>query len=249
MVWSYTLRELSKRYKDSFFGFFWALLRPLMSLAVYAFVRLFLFHQGQASDDGYLFLFSLFCGILPYQLIREVLGSAATEITGRARAIKLLAFPSEIYSVCSAGSSMLNSLFAWLVCVVAYVAVAHGLHWTVLLLPLALLPLFLLALAGNLLLAAFGVFVGDLKNFVQVSLHLGFFLTPVLYELEFVPERVRWLMWLNPLTTIIESCRGMLLGHEVPWLMLGILTAVSALLSLVALQIFVRLKQRFPDVL
>ena len=91
-----------------------------------------------------------------------------------------------------------------------------ALSWTVLLLPPLLLVQFTLMAGIAWIGSAANVFMRDVENVIGVLLTLTFYCTPIFYSIDSVPERYQTLLRLNPMTTMVESYRGVLMGTELP---------------------------------
>ena len=131
---------------------------------------------------------------------------------------------------------------------VVMLIVTGTLSWTVvLLLPLLVLQFVMMAGIGWLTAAA-NVFLRDVENVVGVGLTLVFYCTPVFYSITVLPERHQRLLHLNPMTTMVESYRGVLMGTEFPSAERLVAVAVaSVLLALVGWLVFRRAEPRFVD--
>jgi lipopolysaccharide transport system permease protein len=123
-----------------------------------------------------------------------------------------------------------------------------GLQWGLLGCPLLLLVQFVLLAGIAWLVAAVSVFLRDVPNLIAVALMVLFYLTPVFYSRSIVPERFRWVLDLNPLATIIEAYRALLLREPAPDVASLIVVGVLSLgFAVVGYRVFVRLAPRFAD--
>jgi len=122
--------------------------------------------------------------------------------------------------------------------------------WTMLLLPVVLVPLVLFTLGVSYFVAALGVFVRDTQYVMGVILQVLFFATPIFYPISAVPEDLRWILEYNPLTVFIEQARNVFLYGIMPdWKFLGIASLVSCAVLQMGYFFFVRTKKGFADVL
>jgi lipopolysaccharide transport system permease protein len=130
------------------------------------------------------------------------------------------------------------------------VVVLGTLHWTTALLPLVILPLIFLSLALTWWLASLGVFVRDIGYTVALIVQVLFFLTPIFYAIENIPEPYRTLIGLNPLTPIIENVRRTILwGLQPNWTELASWIVATSILMLLGYAWFMKTKKAFADVL
>lgn len=244
-------RELKERYRGSFTGFGWALLQPLIQLAIYAFVfvQIFKARVPGAGAPGYVPF--LVVGMWPWIAFSESILRSTIAIQENAALIGKVALPREILVLapCVASFLLHTAGFAAILLVLAMtgqgVAISH--------LPLALLlyiPMFACALGISLMLSAFQVFVRDLVQIVGQLLTLMMFAAPIFYDRANLPERYQGFLDLNPFTFYVEAMRNLLLGYgEFPWHGLLIALAVAGLLLAVGHWLFRRLDPHFEDFL
>jgi ABC-type polysaccharide/polyol phosphate export permease len=213
-------RELVARYRASVLGFFWSMLNPLLLLAVYAFVFTTIFQPRFPGGEPYpLFLF---CGLLPWlYLTGAVLDSAVTLIDNGPLLAKVMC-PPEIFPAVVAASHLVHHLLALPVLLAALaVSAAGGWHpfpWTVVLLPLVLVPWVLLVGGAVMAVSALSVHYRDLRDLVGHLLNLLFFASPIIYTLDGleIPDALRTVLVLNPLASLVGVYRDVAFDGVVP---------------------------------
>ncbi|NMG56050.1 ABC transporter permease [Aromatoleum aromaticum] len=247
-----TRREIVRRYRGSALGAIWLVLAPLLMLAVYAFVFgvVFQVRWGGVGDSKAMFAAVLFCGVSVFSLFADVLNRSPMLILENVNYVKKVVFPLEILSYVAVLAACLHFAFS-LVVLLVFVGVSMGVPpLSVVALPLVLLP-FLLVLVGlSWLVAALGVFLRDVAQVTGFITTAMMFLSPVFYPITAVPESYRHLLWLNPMTHVVEMFRGILIfGRWPAWqeLLLWWLVAAGALL--IGHAVFRRLRSGFADVL
>lgn len=255
-LWSLTLqltvRDVTGRYKGSYLGLLWAGLLPALMVGVYTlFFGVILkskWHQDEVSQTH--FALMVFCGLLVFNVFAESVGRAPTSITSNANYVTKVVFPIEVLNVVSVLSSLFHFIVGFAVLVVFAFLFGYSIGWTVVFLPLVLIPLLLAVLGVSWLLAALGVYLRDIGSIVAPALTALFFLSPVFYPATAVPERFRFLMTWNPLTPAIEQIRGIVMENTVPnFGALAFSFAVALAISIAGLYVFRRLKRGFADVL
>ena len=253
LLGSLVRREVIGRYRGSFFGLLWSFFYPVLMLAVYSVVFGVIFRarwsEGATSSHAE-FALVLFAGLMMFNFFAECLNRAPTLVLSNANYVKKVVFPLELLAVVTVGSAgfhLLVSLGVWLI---FYVAVMGLPAWTLLQLPLAVLPLALVVLGACWFLAALGVFLRDVAQVVGVAVSVLMFLSPIFYPLTSLPAGLRWLVELSPLTFSVEqSRRVMMWGQPLqwqPWLVHTLCAAVAAWAGYVFFQ---RLRRGFADVL
>jgi len=248
-----TQRNIEQRYRGSVLGFVWSFVQPLMMLCVYTFVFSVVFQArwGVSTDGGKgSFAVIMFCGMALYNLFSEAVSMSCGCVTGQSNLVKKVIFPLEILPPIQVLTTFALGM-AWFVLLLlgAYFILGF-VGWTMLLLPIVLLPLMVFTLGVSYLVASLGVFVRDTQYVVGVVLQILFFATPIFYPVSAVPSELRWVLNWNPLTVFIEQARKVFLYGRLPdWAFLG----WAALAALIVLQFgyffFVRTKRGFADVL
>jgi lipopolysaccharide transport system permease protein len=245
-------REIVGRYRGSVLGVLWSFVNPVLMLAIYTFVFSLVFKArwGQGSDDKYEFALVLFAGLIVYNLFAECISRAPGLILANVNYVKKVIFPLEILPWVALGSALFHAAISITVLLVFLVVLGHSLTWAVLLLPIVVLPLLLVIMGLSWLLAALGVFIRDVGQFIGMVLTVLLFMSPVFYPASALPEAVRFYLFLNPLTFIIEQTREILiLGHLPNWTGLAIYFGVALLIACVGLLCFEKTRKGFADVL
>jgi lipopolysaccharide transport system permease protein len=246
-------REVEFRYRGSFLGLFWSLLTPLLMLAVYTFVFSVVFHarwgaaQLQSRTD---FALALFAGLTAFNLFAETVASAPYLILAHGNYVKRVVFPLEILPVARFLSNLVQAGFGFAVLVAALLLLKGGPPWTVIFLPLVIIPLSLLSLGCAFFLSSLGVFVRDIGQVVGLAVTALLFLSAIFYPLSRLPAPLQSVLCFNPLVPIVENVRRVtLLGMLPEWLSWFAVTLVSALVAMAGLSWFMRSKSAFADVL
>lgn len=253
LVWQLARREVQSRYRGSWLGLLWSLLNPLLMLALYTFVFSVVFEARwsdatpQSSVD---FALSLFSGMIAFSLFAETVSSAPSLVLGNANYVKKVVFPLEVLPLARFLSCLVQGGMSLLVLLVAMLVCRGGLPWTLVFLPVVLLPLALLSLGLALFLASLGVFIRDIGNLVNVGVSMLMFLSPVFYPLSRLPESYQPILALNPLAPLVVNFRRVTLeGLPPDWPSWCLVSLFSLLVGMAGYTWFVRSKNAFADVL
>ncbi len=244
-------RELKERYRGSFTGFGWALLQPLLQLAIYAFVfvQIFKARVPGAAAPGYVPF--LVVAMWPWIAFSEAVVRSTTAIQDNAALIGKVALPRQVLVLAPCAASFVLHGAGFLAILGVLAITGQGV--VIANVPMALLlyvPLFAYALGICLTLAALQVFVRDLVQIVGQLLTLMMFAAPIFYDRANLPERYQILLDLNPFTFYVEGMRNLLLGYgEFPWHGLAIAIPVAILTLAFGLWLFRRLDSHFEDFL
>lgn len=239
---------LKRRYAGTLLGPMWAILPPVMLIAAYWFVfEVGLRSQGSA---GIPFFFYFTVGMLPWFLFFDTFSSSVNTVVENRHLITKMVFPSEILPVINFMLASVPHMFLLLCMAVAltvqgYIVFAH-LYWIV----YFYLCTFLLAMGLSWLISSMCVFLRDAAPAAALVVGLVFWITPIMWRIDAIPEAWRAFFEWNPVAYLVNGYRLALMGtgdmnsssHIRFWI-------VTLLLLLVGMSVFKRLKHHFADVL
>jgi len=254
LIWQFTMREVQGRYRGSYLGIVWALITPLMTLAVYTFV----FHNvfkarwngANPNENFMVYAMNMFSGIVAFNVFAESVSNAPKLIVANPNYVKKVVFPLEIMPVALVGSAIIHSLLSLLILIVGIFWGAWYPHLSLLYVPIVCVPLVALTAGTCWFLASLGVFLRDIGNLVTVAVQLLFFLTPITYSIYRLSPDAQRLMALNPLAAIVENFRRVVNDGLAPqWTQLGLVTLVSLIVAFAGYAWFMKIKRAFADVI
>lgn len=246
LIKNLTLREIKARYKQSFLGFFWIILNPFFQMVIMSFVFSKIMKIRSLTVPYPIFLYA---GLLPWIFFANSLNSAMGVLVSNSSLIKKIYFPREILIL----STLLAKTFDFFLASIVFLIlmIFFKIPFTpfmILLIPIFLIQ-FLFTYSLSLFFAAVNLFYRDVQYLFDLILSLWFYLTPILYVVEFFPEKYRLIFKLNPMSVFINAYRQVLLGGGWPsWSSLGIGLGVSLVVYLIAHRIFKKLEGTFADV-
>ena len=244
-------RELKNRFAGSFSGGLWALIQPLIQLAVYSFVFVHVFKARVPGADAPGYVPFLVVALWPWTAFSEALLRSATAIQDNAALIGKVSLPREVLVVASVASSFAVHLTGFVAILIVLIVAGKGVFISGLLPALLLfLPLFALALGLALLVSAVQVFVRDLVQALGQLLTLLMFAAPIFYDRALLPENLRGWLDLNPFSFYADAFRALLLHHgafDMTRFAIALLTALIALA--IGHFVFRRLNPHFEDFL
>ena len=238
-----TLTDFRLKYKNSVLGFFWSLLKPLLSFLVlyvvfFIFIRLEIEHY-----ELYLLL-----GIFLWNYIADCSTAGLNSIVSKANLIKKANFARGIIVLSACLSATVTFVLNLLVFFLFVFTAGILPTWTVLVFFYLVFFLFIFLLGLSLLLATGYVYFRDLSHLWDVLLQLLFWLSPIIYSLGFIPQKYHALYLLNPLTQYILMARQILIFNEVPALStLTFVALVSLLMLLVGYLVFSQKSPLFAE--
>ncbi len=254
LILQMTKREIVGRYKGSALGLAWSFFNPVFMLVIYTFVFSEIFksrwHGIGGNESKTQFAVVLFVGIIILNFIIEVLNRAPNLIIANINYVKKVVFPIEILPIVAIVSALFHSLVSLSVLLIAFLIFNSFLNWTIIFLPLVLLPLVFLIIGVAWMLASVGTFLRDVGQSIGILTTVMMFLSPVFYPLTAVPERFRPFILANPPTFIIEQAREVIIwGHAPDWFGLFIYFAISFSVAWLGFAWFQKTRKGFADVL
>lgn len=246
-------RDFQARYKGSFLGFFWAILNPLLMLAVYTFVFSVVFKGKwgiEASNNKFEFAIILFSGLSIFSIFTESVNKSPSLLIGNANFVKKVVFPLEVLPIVTVISSLLQSLISFVILIIAVNIFIGFSSWGIILCIFSILPMIMLTLGLSFIISALGVYIKDISYSIIVLTNILVYLTPVFYPLSVVPEFIQRIMYLNPLTPIVENFRNSIVLSQSPfWGSITITLFISYFIMVLGLIIFKKLSSGFADIL
>ena len=244
MIFSLVKRDLKGRYKGSILGFFWTFLNPLLQLTVYTIV--FSIILPNDIEDFYLFLFVALVTLIFFST--SVSGGAGV-IWAQQDLVKKIYFPRQILPISFVMGQFVNMLLSFLVVFGVLLVSGKGVNLIALMyLPVIFVTELVLALGMALLTSSITVYLRDLEYLLSIIMMAWQFLTPIMYSVDIVPERLLPLFYLNPMTSIIIAYRDILYYKQVPNLrILGIGVSFGIVLLIVGWLVFAKLQRRFAE--
>lgn len=248
-----TVRDVMARYKGTYLGLLWSIILPLFMLSIYTFVFSVVFKAKwgiSVSESRTEFALTMFCGMIPYMLFSDCINKAPGLITSNQNYVKKVVFPLEILPVTVLFSATIHALISFIILFVGVFIFIGTTTWTIVFLPVILLPLFAMILGFSWFLASLGVFVRDIGYSVGVIIQVLFFLSPIFYPISAVPEKFKLFMLFNPLTIIIENLRSVVIWGKMPdWNGILIVAVFSLFILFTGYFWFMKTKKAFADVI
>jgi lipopolysaccharide transport system permease protein len=220
LIWRLAEREVMERYRGSVLGMLWAVITPLVLLAIYVIVFSMIFPSrwvGAASSDrpGAFAIF-VFSGMTTFNIFSDNINRAPKLVFENVSYVKKVVFPLEVLPWISLVASGFNTVIGFVLLLIGETLVFGVPPLTAFLLPLVLLPLVFQTLAFSWLLASLGVFLRDLRQLVGTMVTMLMFLSPVFYSQAALPERLAGLAKANPMFFTITSVRQVLIEGQLP---------------------------------
>lgn len=258
LLWMFTVRDVKVRYKQTFFGYAWALLVPAAQILVFSvfFGELLGISDRVNEAAGRPLPYPLFAltGQIVWNFFRMTVDGAGASLNANANIIRKIYVPRLILPIAALGRPAIDSavVFLLMLAMTAWYAADpdSGMRLTpgLLLAPLILAAAAIPALGVGLSVAALTVNYRDLQYVVPVAIGILFYATPVIYSVDVIPDHLDWLIYLNPVAGFVQAHRAAVLGLPIDWAGLGTSLALSLGLVVFGLFYFARTERQFADV-
>ncbi len=249
LFYYFAWRDIKVRYKQTALGASWAIVQPFTTMVI--FTLLFNKAAGITSGSAVPYAIFSFIGLLFWNYFSSALTRAGNSLVDNQQVITKVYFPRIIPPISSTIVALLDFGFAFIVFLglMAYFRIIPSWEGVFLLIP-ALIITFVAASGLGLFLAALNVKYRDIKQALPFLIQTGLFLTPVIYPVTAIPERFQWLLYLNPMTGVINAMRSSLLGQgAINWPLTAISVAVAILLFVIGLSFFKAKEREFADII
>lgn len=236
-------RDFRGRYKHTKIGFAWSVISPLLFLLIFycLFTKIINLQIPRYASF-------VFTGIVAWSWTQGALLQSVSSISSNAPLVNQPGFPIAALPVIAVLISMINFLFALpFLFVLLWI---EGTVWSasLLSLPAIMAVQFLFILSLAYMVAALNVAFRDVEQALPILLQLGYYVTPVFYDLAKVPAGYHWAFNYNPIAVTIENYRAVLMNGQWPdWQSLGWVTLASLVLLVLGVRYFNRARFRFLE--
>jgi lipopolysaccharide transport system permease protein len=240
LIW----REFSVRYKQTVLGSAWAIVQPVIMMAIFSII---FGRFAKIDPEGFPYPVFVFAGLIPWTLFSQGMPQAALSLVNQQQLLTKVYFPRLFVPIAAAAVFLVDLLISLIIygAVLLYYGVvpSWGSVWLVLLIPLTMIA----TLSIGVTLAALTVFYRDFKHVVPFLTQILMYITPVAYPAKLVSSRWQVLLSLNPMFGIVTAYRSAILGTDWNFRTLIMSTASAVILLLFGMFYFRKVERRFAD--
>ncbi len=252
-LWAYrellsvlTMRDIKVRYKQTVLGAGWAIIRPFLTMVIFSVV----FGQlAKMPSDGYPYPVFVYAALLPWTFFAAAISTSGQSLIGSSGLVSKVYFPRLIIPLSSVGAGLIDLLISTGILLLLVLWYGVGWTWNLLAVPLLLAAVVFAALGVGTLLSALTVSYRDFTHLTPFLVQIWMYVTPVIFPVTLVPERWQWLLYLNPMTGLVEGFRAAFLGKPFDLAGLGISCAIIIALLFAGVMYFEKVERRFADII
>lgn len=246
LLWVLTARDIKVRYKQTALGAAWAIIRPVLTMLIFSIV---FGYMAKMPSDGLPYPVFVYAALLPWTFFAAAISTSGQSLVGSSHLVSKVYFPRLIIPLSSVGAGLVDLAISTVVLLL--MMLWYGVGWTVNLFaaPLLVAGLVFAALGVGTLLSALTVAYRDFTHLTPFMVQIWMYVTPVIFPASLVPERWQWLLFLNPMTGLIEGFRSAFLGR--PFDLSGLATsmAIAAVVFVIGVAYFEKVERRFADII
>lgn len=241
-------RDILVRYKQTTIGIAWALIRPLLTMAVFVFV---FGKLAKLPSDGVPYPVLVFAALLPWQFFANAFAEAGNSLIGNANMISKVYFPRLVIPASAVIVGFVDFLISGVMLAGLMLWYGVALDWRIVTLPLFLAVAVVAAMGAGLWIAALNVQFRDFRYIIPFVVQFGLYVSPVGFSSAIVPEQWRLLYSLNPMVGVIDGFRWAILGGENQLYWPGIVLSLALVLAIAVTGVlyFRKMEKRFADVI
>lgn len=251
MIRSMVAHDMRARYVGSYLGVFWTIIHPLTQIFLYYFIFSVILKIKLGPEyAGTSFGFWLVAGLLPWLFFAEVVATSPRVVLDQADIITKTVFPTELLPLTHLIVSSVNHLIGIVIFIGFLVVFGDGISLRVFLIIPIFFAIGIFALGISWALSSLNVFLRDIDQIIAVLVNIWFFMTPIIYPLHNMPQKLQSLYRLNPMLHMVEAYRFALLGQSnftfssVPYI-----SITAIVIFILGGLIFKKFKPAFADVL
>lgn len=246
LVWMMVLRDIKVRYKQTVLGVAWAVIQPLTAMLIFSIIfgRL-----AKIPSDGVPYPVFVFSGLVAWNFFSTAVSAGGVSMIGAGGMISKVYFPRLIVPLSSLGVSVVDFCISFILLLVIMMLYGVAPSWQIGFFPIFAGGLLVIAFSVSAWLAAITVMYRDFRFVIPFLLQIWMYVTPVIYPVSFLPEKWRWLVYLNPVNGWVDGLRACILGHAIDWIAVLISLLFTAIIFHFGVRYFARSERRFADVI
>lgn len=211
MVLNLIKKDITTKYRRSVLGIAWSVLNPLLMMIVITTVFQYLFKTEIENFSIY-----YLTGSLIFNFVADATTSSMQSVLGSAALIKKVYIPKYMFPLQKCLFAFVNMLFSMIALVIMYLVIRFIPPWTVIMAPIPMIYALVFSFGLGLILSSLIVFFRDIGHLYSVFITVWMYLTPVMYPMEALPERVAAIVKLNPLYHMVTYFRNVAINGVIP---------------------------------
>jgi ABC-type polysaccharide/polyol phosphate export permease len=251
LIWNFIKRDISSKYVGSFLGLYWSVINPIITLIIYVIVfGVFLKVRLPGSTSIWDFALYFAAGFLPWLAFQDSVIRSSRSIIDNKNYIKKVPFPSEIFPIYTTFSEFVNLFIGLAIYLCLFIFLKGAPSVYILLLPLAIVLQLIFTLSLAFFLSSGAVYFRDIPTMLGPLFMIWFWVTPIAYTVNMIPENFLWIVKLNPAYYMLEIYRDVLFYGKLPELNILVPFLIfSVVMFVISIWFFRKTKTGFGELL
>ena len=245
LVYTFAMRDIKVRYKQTALGAAWAVIQPFMMMVVFT---IFFGKLAKIPSEGIPYPLFSYAALLPWTLFSEGITRSTNSMITNANIMTKVYFPRLVMPISGILSPLIDFMIAFVILIVMMLYYGFVPTINIVWLPVFILLALMTSLGVGLWLSAFNVQYRDFQYTLPFLIQLWLFASPVVYPSNLLPESYRWIYGLNPMAGVIEGFRWALLGTNPPSTMIAFSFLIVMVLLISGAYYFKRMEKTYADV-
>ena len=246
LLWVLTTRDIKVRYKQTVLGAAWAIIRPFVTMVIFSIV---FGHLAKMPSDGFPYPVFVYAALLPWSFFSAAISTSGQSLVGSAHLVSKVYFPRLIIPLSSVGAGLVDLAISTAILLLMMLWYGVGWSWNLVSAPLLLCAVIFVALGVGTLLAALTVAYRDFTHVTPFVVQIWMYVTPVIFPVSLVPDRWQWVLYLNPMTGLIEGFRSAFLGKPFDFTGIGLSLVMAIAIFAIGVAYFEKVERRFADII
>lgn len=230
IIKSMVVKNLRAKYIGSTLGISWAIINPLLIMLVVTFV----FSQVMRTEIKH-FSILVLSALLPWNFFINSIMESTTSMESNAQVLRQFVMPRLAIPISIVTANLLNFLFGFLIVIPIFIIFNTAIIKCIFILPLVILLHFIFTLGVSLVFSVVNIYFKDFSQLLNTLVMFFFWLTPVFYTLEMIPQSYRWLVLANPSTCFVDIYRSLLysgnFGSPLMWVLAFLFSLISIIIG------------------
>lgn len=239
-------RDIKVMYAQTILGFSWAILQPLIQIAIFTVI---FGKVAKISTDGVPYVLFSTVAIVPWTYMSQAMTQSSQSLVLGQGMLGKVYFPRLIFPITPILSKMVDFLISLVIIAAALVFYRIPPTWNLLLLPVPMIMMMSIAAGVGMWLSALAIRFRDVKHAMGFVVRMLMYTAPIVYSASSIPEKYRIIYSLNPIVGVIEGYRACLLGTSIQWQFISPGMATATILLISGAMYFQRMERIFSDVI
>ncbi|MCO5249562.1 MAG: ABC transporter permease [Chitinophagales bacterium] len=248
LVLIFVKRDFKVKYAQTLLGFLWIIIQPLTGVAIFTFFFKYLIDTSSWSLEIPYHIYA-FCGLIAWIFFSNSLQSAGTSLLQEEELIKKVYFPKLVLPIVRTIGAMFDFLFSALVLIVIAVLSGVSISYCIVFAPFILILTAIIALSVSIWMSALTIRFRDFHHIIPYLIGFGIWLTPVFYPTTIIPESYKWLIYINPMSGVIELFRWSFFSTTAPSGLVALGFIIPVLLFISGVIYFRKVEKQLSDYL